>query len=283
VQSSFQYKCPRSLIRNLNDWNEFENLKLLKDTNVGYFFGLSKEQKKLRQAANQPYIVSIAEGLSPSFNSELTRLAKTNRLHKKTLLVHGVSFGAPEIGKIKKADANYIWTPTSHLTIFGQTSPIEEILAKEIPTALATDWQVSGSESVLAELKVAKNFSQNHFSEILSDAALFNMVTTTPAKMLGLQGKVGELAVGAYADFIAIEGIDADPYALLTSAKHSDISWVVVDGVVQKGPREALNLNPKLIDQEICGQNVYLPLNVKLLEKNLRQKIPTIRPIYTCP
>jgi imidazolonepropionase-like amidohydrolase len=59
------------------------------------------------------------------------------------------------------------------------------------------------------------------------DVAL-QAITTTPARLLGLEDRVGTLAVGRDADVVALDG---DPLELTTS-----IQWVLVDGTIyEKG------------------------------------------------
>jgi imidazolonepropionase-like amidohydrolase len=61
-----------------------------------------------------------------------------------------------------------------------------------------------------------------------ADAALA-AVTITPAKLLGVEGRVGSIAAGRDADFVALTG---DPFDL-TSA----VRWTMTDGSIRSGER----------------------------------------------
>ena len=75
--------------------------------------------------------------------------------------------------------------------------------------ALGADWLPSGSMSLLAEMKVARQqlLEQDH---PISAKDLVTMVTSGAAEVAGLGGKLGSLEVGRVADLVVMARQDDD-------------------------------------------------------------------------
>ncbi len=68
-----------------------------------------------------------------------------------------------------------------------------------------------------------------------TDRELVEMVTTTPARMLGWGDALGDLSVGKRADLFVLAGHTQDPYAQLLAADEGDVRLVAINGVPRVG------------------------------------------------
>ena len=124
----------------------------------------------------------------------------------------------------------------------------DELAAAKVPVilgSLTTSSSLEGPESseiiwnqpgVLQKAGIPFALSGGHLLEQARFATRFGLpadealraITSTPAKLLGIEKRVGTLSVGADADMIAFDG---DPLELTTS-----IRWLLVDGkIYEKG------------------------------------------------
>lgn len=119
-----------------------------------------------------------------------------------------------------------------------------ELASAKVPVilgALTTSSSLEGPESseviwnqpgLLLKAGVPFAFSGGHLLEQARFAARFGLpadealraITSSPAKILGIDKRVGALSVGSDADLVALDG---DPLELTTS-----IQWVLVDGKI---------------------------------------------------
>jgi len=92
--------------------------------------------------------------------------------------------------------------------------PLDEVIDREIPYALATDVGASPTVSMLAEMKQFLTVHENKSTHATPAEALYR-ATTAAAKLAGLSDQCGELAVGRPMSFIEVAanvppGADAD-------------------------------------------------------------------------
>jgi cytosine/adenosine deaminase-related metal-dependent hydrolase len=107
--------------------------------------------------------------------------------------------------------AKLVWSPQSNLRLYSQTTQVGDALDVGLPVALGADWLPSGSTSLLAEMKVARQelTNQNH---PISAKELVAMVSSTAADIAGLGDKIGTLDVGRPADVLVLAQRDDDLY-----------------------------------------------------------------------
>jgi guanine deaminase len=104
--------------------------------------------------------------------------------------------------------------PTSNLLLGSGVMPLDEVIDREIPYALATDVGASPTVSMLAEMKQFLTVHENKSTHATPAEALYR-ATTAAAKLAGLSDQCGELAVGRPMSFIEVAanvppGADAD-------------------------------------------------------------------------
>jgi len=140
------------------------------------------------------------------------------------------------------ADANLIWSPQSNIALYGTTTDVPGALAAGVNVAVAPDWTESGSNDVLAEMKVAQDWSDSEWGGLLTPQMLTEMVTVNAAVALGMDDIRGSIVTGLRADLMVISGDAAAPYEALLAANPVDVGLTVISGRPGYG-------DPALVDQ----------------------------------
>jgi imidazolonepropionase-like amidohydrolase len=102
------------------------------------------------------------------------------------------------------------------------------------PEATETVWNLPGTlhgTGIPFTLTGGRLLEQARFAVRygLAPEAALAAVTSTPAKLLGIEGRVGAIAVGRDADLVALTG---DPFDLTAA-----IRWTMTDGLIRSGER----------------------------------------------
>ena len=103
-----------------------------------------------------------------------------------------------------------------------------------VKVALGSDWAPTASKNLLNELKVARIHSDDQQLG-LTDLELVQMVTVTPAEILGWQGSLGSIEPGKLADSPSWPARPASPTAISSTPPRRDIRLVVIGGVARYG------------------------------------------------
>ena len=138
------------------------------------------------------------------------------------ILAH-LNYPSPtDVELVAKSGASVAFCPRSHRFFRHDPYPLSSLLSAGINVCLGTDSLASNdSLSVLEEARlVAKDFPG------LSPRRVFDLATVNGAQALGLAGKVGEIAPGAWASLLTLD------IAPLGSAIHGD---AVLDFLLQGG------------------------------------------------
>ena len=136
------------------------------------------------------------------------------------------------------------------------TSPPPRGWASTSPSG--ADWSPTASKNLLHELKVARIHSDEQGIG-LTDQQLVEMVTLTPAHVLGWQAALGSSSRAKLADITVVKGRTQDPYRHLVDAVESDI-LLVNSGVTTTGHRRCLH-SPVEENVDIAGNTRALHLD----------------------
>ena len=171
---------------------------------------------------DQPWIIHLAEGTDDVAAAELSRLDALGCLASNTVIVHGVGLTDADTDLVVRRGAGVIWCPSSNLTILGRTlDPRRLFIAGRL--ALGSDSRLTGARDLLAELRVAAEYSD------LTPRELLRLVTEDAARMLRMP-LAGGLVAGQYADLLVLRDQGSDPYQQLLAASRADLCAVVIDG-----------------------------------------------------
>ncbi len=210
-------------VRDPDDWTG----RVLSLLDVGCVIGdaLDEVQRRLGADPRARLLVHVAEGLDPLSRGELHTLDRKRLLGASTGLIHAIAALDADWQRVRDAGATLVWAPASNLHFYGATVDIDAVLARGVPALIAPDWPVSGSSTMLDELRLAA-------ARGVDPVRLLEMATVRPADWVGAS-RLGRLEPGANADLLVV---DVPAASLATAARAivtadvSKISLVVVGG-----------------------------------------------------
>lgn len=167
----------------------------------------------------------------------------------------------------------------------AMTLPVafQDKLGLQLQSSLGVDCHSNNSASMVSEMRLLLQSSRNHYNEEFikqwklprkinkTVEEAFNLGTIQGARAIGMQDKIGSLAVGKKADIVVFDGLGPsmvcaaqhDPVAaVVLHSSPADIEIVIVDGVVRKQQRELKDVNLNS-DADLMWKGV----------KELRQKL----------
>ena len=185
------------------------------------------------------YYLHLAEGMRDNERSqkEFDLLVKLGALTAATVIIHGTALTRDQLGQAKDAGARLVWSPQSNLRLYGETTRAADALDVGLPMALGADWLPSGSLSLLAEMKVARQELANQGRPITAKQ-LVTMVTSGAADVAGLGDKLGSLAVGRAADLVVMGRQDTDGYESVCQSSPADVELVMIGGDLVYGRQD---------------------------------------------
>ena len=172
---------------------------------------------------------------------ELAVLIEKGLLRPGTVIVHGTAFSDADFQKVAEAGAKLVWSPQSNLVLYSQTTDIKSALAHGVPVSLGVDWNLTGSDNVFDELRVAEQVNEEQFDNAIPASDWVKMITLRPAQALALDGFIGSLASGKKADITVLKSKDPDPGQSLLKTHLQDVQMVWVGGDLLYGQRSVLD------------------------------------------
>lgn len=206
-------------------------------------------------------LVHVAEGAPEDLEStlEFRALKGAGLLGSRTAIIHGVALGPDQFKEMASSGTALVWSPRSNFELYGFTADVASAKKANVTIALAPDWSPTGSTNSLAELRYAKQVSHEKLADLFSDQDLFEMSTSIPARIARIDGKVGSVKKGLYADLFVMAGDVMQPYAALTHAKPEDVQLVLVGGVPIYGSDKLMAaFAVKMEEVDVCGRKMYL-------------------------
>jgi cytosine/adenosine deaminase-related metal-dependent hydrolase len=177
-----------------------------------------KFEKKWKWKLNNPLLVNIAcaihvgEGTDKQSAGEIDALLKWNLLTRKLVGIHAVAMNHWQAKKFKAL----VWCPESNKTLLGSHAAIAQ-LKTNTQIVFGTDSTLTGNWNVWQHLRLARAL------QYINDAALFETITSAPAKLWGLNN--GDLLPGKNADII------------IAKTENGSASW---DDLFQTNPENIL-------------------------------------------
>jgi hypothetical protein len=184
-------------------------------------------------AVNAVY-VHLAEGVDTKSRDEFTALVNAGLLTPATVIIHGTALEPSDLDAVAAAGAKLVWSPQSNLRLYARTTLAGAAIERGIQVGLGADWLPSGSPSLLAELKVARQslIEEGHPA---TARQLVRMITVGAARIAGLDDNLGLLKAGRPADVLVLERRHPDPWEAVVQAAPSCVELVVLGGDVAYG------------------------------------------------
>jgi 5-methylthioadenosine/S-adenosylhomocysteine deaminase len=254
-------------------------------------FPLSSSAATWQGRANENwrrFVVHIGEGTNQTALDEFAAWQALGMLDSRTTIIHGTALGATEWAAMAAEGAHLIWSPKSNVRLYGSTTDIPGALAAGVNMALAPDWTPSGCNDMLAEMKFAKEWSDDEWSGLLTPQMLAEMATCNSALALGMTDLRGSIATGLRADLMVIPGAAATPYDALLAADPENVMLTVISGRPGYGDPGLMNQFTYLEDVEditLAGQPKRLALAITshaitLSEQPFSEVIGTLETSY---
>lgn len=189
-------------------------------------------------------------------------LADAGVLEGHTLAAHSIWLDDDDLATYAANDTNVAHCPISNMKLGSGICRVADMVDANINVSLATDGPASNDNLDLwEEVKVAALLARvaDHDPTALTAPAVLTMATRNAARAVGVEA--GELAAGAWADFIRI---DTDDAALVPVTEHAELVshlawqgsgrrvsdvWVAGNQVVSGG--EVLGVDEAQIRQEV--------------------------------
>lgn len=184
------------------------------------------------------YLLHLAEGLDEEAHGHFTALEFPDHsdwaISDALVGIHSAGLHPDDFPIFKQHGGSMVWSPLSNMMLYGGTAQVQAAKDSGILMALGSDWSPSGSKNLLAELKIAKLYSQQN-GNIFTDVELVRMVTSNPARMLKWGAHLGSIEKGKLADLVVMGGKAGDPYKKLLTSDEMDVRLVVIGGVPRYG------------------------------------------------
>ncbi|WNQ09248.1 amidohydrolase [Paenibacillus aurantius] len=201
----------------------------------------------------------VAENESEYGLRPVAHLEKLGVFSRPCLVAHGVHLNDEEIGVLAKYDVRVSHNPGSNLKLASGVARVPDLLARGVKVSLGTDGAASNNNlDMFEEMRLAALIHKGVSGDptAVPAAIALQLGTTMGAESIWLQ-KVGSLAAGMKADFIALDldqphFLPASNYLshVIYSASAKDVTDVWVDGkqLVRKG--KCLTLDEEKIKAE---------------------------------
>ncbi|KAL3421764.1 hypothetical protein PVAG01_05920 [Phlyctema vagabunda] len=197
-------------------------------------------------------------------------------LDSSILFSHATGCSVSDAALIKKTGSHVSSTPSTELQMgHGFPVALNTDLDFQDSCSIGVDCQSNNSASIATEMRLllqsARGLSNESFSKAEKFPAkvyktvedVFNLGTIGGARAIGMEDKIGSLAVGKLADIIIFDGLSTgmicaaqkDPVAAVVLHSHpSDIEMVIVDGVVRKEDSKLRSVDVKA-GREVWGED----------------------------
>ena len=139
---------------------------------------------------NKPVVIHIGEGTVPAAFEEINDLIRWNIFHRTLIGIHGVAMNEKQAASFR----SLVWCPAANYFILNKTANIG-LLKQHTKILFGTDATLSASWNIWEHLRLARD------QRMVSDTELFDMLTTAPADIWGLENS-GSIAVNQWADII---------------------------------------------------------------------------------
>ncbi len=222
----------------------------------------------------QAYVPHVGEGTNAAAHYEVDCVLDAIAAKKTpSAFIHGVGITEPQVSRLKSQNVGVVLSPRSNFQLYGTTAPVMALKQSGVPLAIGTDWSPSGSLTLLDEARCLARYNRDALGQALSAADLHRMMTVEAARAVGLEGRLGTLAPGEFADMVVFDTEGrTDLREILERTALRQTVAVFVGGKVASAPADWQGRLPQLdncsVDPRalcgasrlVCGANAQRPL-----------------------
>lgn len=176
--------------------------------------------------------------------SPVRHMERCGALDENLLAVHVNYLGPGDAPLLAKRKVNVAHCPRSHAYFRHQPFPIGELSAEGINICLGTDSLASVTKPRKGALELSLLEEMREFSSKtrgLPPETVLRMATLNGARAIGMEGKIGELSSGAFADIIALPHAGRPADAAESVVQHrGHVAASLIDGRWAIAPAEVM-------------------------------------------
>jgi guanine deaminase len=201
----------------------------------------------------------VERQLYPNYASYTDVYFRDGLLDERAILAHCIHNTPGELERVAQTQSVVAHCPTSNTLLCSGIMPLDDILAHGIDYAICTDVGASPTTSMLAEMAQYLKVHAGRSSRATPAEALYR-ATFAPARILGIDDRIGSFDVGKPMSFIEVE-----PYDHYDSADET-----IRQGLLglTSDPAQSPSLQKALDELEAVELDVGRSL--ELLEKDVR-------------
>ena len=256
--------CVHLLVRNLDEGSDehgFADYDIIyNSSNVSDRLeqaDADEQNADLASGALDALVYHVAEGKNATVQDEIDYMFELGMVGPGQVYVHASDASTEQLAEMASQGTGVIWSPRSNLALYATTTPISIAHTLGVPWALGTDWTPSGSMGPLEELACAQDWLEDKGSPISAED-LWAKSTADAARLLNLDGVVGSLQDGLYADITVFE-YGEKPWEKLFSAEPQDVKLVIVNGRALYGRSAWIDSLAENVswceDVDVCGES----------------------------
>lgn len=213
--------------------------------------GLRTQTHLNEQVAEKTF---VERELYPNAGSYTNVYLQDGLLDHRCILAHCIHMREDEFSIARDTSSVIAHCPTSNLLLGSGTMNLDEVIARQIPYAIATDVGASPTVSMLAEMGRFLSVHDGLSTKATPGEALFRS-TLAPAQILGIADRVGDLSVGKPMSFIEVE---PNPGEWRSAATGPFEGGANPDDIIRSLlPTDLDNPKPSVMRVTLAGKLVY--------------------------
>lgn len=177
----------------------------------------------------------------------LQRLSALGLLGPNLIAAHGVHLTETEIEQLATQGCHIAHCPTSNLKLASGIAPVTDLIRRGVNVGLGTDGAASNNrQDLFGEVRLAALLAKgvSNDAEALPAEVALEMATINAARALGVEGSLGSLEVGKWADMVALDfsKLETQPCYdvvshLVYAAGREQVShvWVAGEALLESG------------------------------------------------
>lgn len=217
------------------------------------------------------YLPHVGEGINAAAQNEFVCLSQQDPPHdvveSKSAFIHGIGFTVGDYADLVDNGTSLIWSPRSNITLYGNTTAVQEAARLGATIAIGTDWLPTGSMNMLRELHCVDSYNQAYIDGFFTDEQLWQMVTINAARVTADGALLGTLAPGMIGDIAVFDGSTNTNYRAIIAANPQDVLLVMRAGKPLYGDASILSALPgtgTCDSLNVCGASRTLCLESEI-------------------
>ena len=239
-----------------------------------------KETRRIANLTDTPISIHLSESEFELEYSKTTygmtsieALDSIDFFKGRTIAAHVVWPTQKEIEILAERNVGVIHNPTSNMKLASGVAPITEMLDAGILIGIGTDGAACNNDlDMWEEMRLAalllKVTQMN--PEVLPATTVLRMATTSAAKIIGLDEKVGKIEIGMDADIIQVAFDDVHHQPNYDIASHlvyvtdeQDVETVIVNGKLLMHKDQFFTLDTEKISKEVAIMSTKIATSIK--------------------